>query len=471
MDNANIKVNFFGSNGEPYKKIVAVNGGELHLNLGEGGWKNTFFSFNGGTFMNTDIAWGKSKIFGTSGGDYTNVYARIYEKGANIVYIDSYYHQSTYGDLPALLEPEGNVVLNIALTDEVRAMEFDMPPAVVIKDSTNGGSNAVAIADYDFDTKAVTNITIVCRGENYSGIHGDVTAELRYKATGDALATLVCETGPCQGGNVTFGGLKEKVVHNNRSVRYCYTLRSAHVTNTYHGATIIDADPDDECAGGNVAAGGWIQPDWSVRFPNSPRLVVKSGFLYVEGWYNGGMYPTIDEVFTGCRDLEMYNGFIGSYGAYRKYVEFDTVTIGGAAKLRRRPDDFTTTNTLDQDARIAVTNTLYVDVACMTNAVQITPAVIRGRIKFNTGSKVAVKNWKQVPRGHWQTILDLSDTIVNKNANGTGDASDVCVPEFEYIDGAEGDLYLKWEMNPDDLTKPIRLLARRPSDGIFLIFK
>lgn len=471
MDNANIHVGFFGGEGEPYKKIVAVNGGEMHLNLTLNGWKNTFFAFNGGTFMNTDVNWGQSRLFGTSGNEYTNVYARIYENGANIVYINSWYSNTTaYGCMPALRKPEGNVITRIELSNEVKEMEFDVPPAVVIKDSTDNGSNAVAVVDYDFATKAVTNITIVCRGENYSGNPGDVTAELRYKATGDALATLVCETGPCQGGDVTIGGLKKEVVQNGRGVRYSYSINISGVTNTYYGATIIDADPDDICVGAKTD-GAWIEPSWSSCFLNSTQLVMRSGFLYVQGWSDGGKRPTLVDVFPACRHLEFYKGYIGAYGGHTKYSTYDTITIGGEAKLRNRTGDFDTVDTQSSDVRIAVSNALYVDVACMTNAVQVTPAVIRGRIKFNTGSKVAVKNWKLVPRGRWQTVLDLSNTVVNKNVTGSGNASDVCVPEFEYIDGAEGELDLKWDYNPDDATKPYKLKARRHSEGMFLIFK
>ena len=130
---------------------------------------------------------------------------------------------------------------------------------------------------------------------------------------------------------------------------------------------------------------------------------------------------------------------------------------------------------------------LTVDVACLTNGV--TPKVKYGNVRFycgdenttlpalagRTNSVVTVKNWECIPKSrNWTTILDLTETTVNVPSSSdvpTPLGHRVSVPDIVYPEGSEADLMIRWEMNPNEPTKPYKLLARRIVNGTMLIFR
>jgi hypothetical protein len=398
MDNATVNAGFlraFASEGGQYKHTIALNGGVLTMNTRPVS-SNVFYSFNGGTLRASDQG---ACMFGNNIETNNPVWVRIYEKGGCIYNDNGTSSNNQYLYLPNIKEPEGNVVWSIALSEELRGKVWQTPPSVEIIDSTGAGSNAVAIVDYDFDSGKVTNITVACRGENYSDVPGAVTANLRYDKVGAALLStpLVCTVGPCYGGDVTFAGGK--------------TIYAKGCTNTYHGATIVDMDRDGVYD--HPEAGSNLEPayhsfylqsrsDPRPRFLNSTSIVVRSGCF----WRQSDGESLLNTPFPSCQRLEFYGGHFAGWGTTKK-----DIVVGGETWLVNHKFGYAS------EVAVSGDGTPTVDYgAVVTNGVIVTPALKYGKFSFANGAKIAVKNLDSLSNDGAQVLLDLSGVTT---LNGT----------------------------------------------------
>ena len=460
MDNAFVSDTYSGGNGcdgmwisgrdtPGASRIICLNGGYLVGNSTAG--SINFYAFNGGTL---ETRYGTNSAFGY--GDDRNSgqpmpstlpttnailhsIVRVYEKGGCFINgSDAWSESMRIVRPPAFREPEGNVVWSIPIPADhaLRDMTFEVPPSVIIEDSTGSGTNATAIADWDYVSGKVTNITVLCRGIKYSGGEGDVTANLRFR---DGIENyllaepLVCEVGPCTSGGFTFGG--------GKTIYF-----EGYITNNYHGTTIVDMDMYGRYETTNAAGEKTVKPygggDMSVlsvgRFYNTDRIIVKSGLFY------SGSSASANIIFPDARHLELYGGYMGRFYT----SSFETITVGGRTELSSRGEDTPT--------YLVVTDTLYVDPSCI-NEKGITPSLTKGRdawlgdLTFGSGAKLELKNWESLPKGKRVAVLDLSGL-----AAVAGTPTLVQSPD-------EGVLY--WDSTEH------QLYARRHSDGMMLIFK
>ncbi len=363
--------------GAKYPSVVALNGGRLALNargIASTAVNPYAYYFNGGELETT---YGDYTLFGNP----SNENVRVCEKGGGVLM------QARTVSLPSMLEPRGNVVRTVELTDAVREMTWDAPPSVDITDSTGSGTNAFAVVDWDFDTGRITNITVLCCGENYT--EGATTANFAYKA-GDALldTPLQCTLGTCRAvGDFTFA--KELT----SSDAYYFQVHGA--TNEWRGATIVDMDRTHVAEHGRRTTGNYphsLAPygDDGAYFPYTTNIIIKSGELIMAS-------GSLNAVFPSCTRLELYGGHLA-----RSTASFADVVVGGecwAASLRK---DYTST--------LTVTNTLHVYYgAVVTNGVIVTPALKYGYFTFGSGSKIAMEDWSSLPRGERVCVLDLSE--------------------------------------------------------------
>ena len=391
MDDAQVKVERIdGAGGNTnYVHVVALNGGVLTEGTTLDS-KTMYFAFNGGILRTEGSG---PYVYGISSANSPrDRWVRVYERGGSVENNNTYGNNSLYLDHPPVLEPVGNVVWSIPVSDELVQKTFQTPPAVVILDSTGAGSNAVAVADYDFDSGKVTNITVLCRGENYSGVDGDVTANLYYKKGAALLATpLVCSVGTCLGGDFRFAGRRSIRVRDN-------------TTNTYHGATIVDLDVRREAD--HPATSTTVSNYWhtfyvgsagggtanKICFLNSTSIVVRSGCIWLSKDVGG-----FSSAFPVATRFELYGGHVAN-GTY----SFNDVVIGGETWLRDHE--------WKHSATLAILDggTLWVDVA---GATKDTPKICYGTMTFGTGVKLTIKNPELLKtrafRGEW-TLLDLS---------------------------------------------------------------
>ena len=444
---------------------------------------NNFFAFNGGmrgfkSNYTSDSEQTRLSLFGW------NPSVRIYENGGGILF-DRSDASWTFKSFD-FYEPEGNVVKSIALSDEVKNKVWQYPPAVEIYDPEGDGTNAAAIVDYDFDTGRITNILVVCKGENYSA---STKANLRYKAgVENRLLTTPLDVvvGPEQGGDFIFATTNLGAQVHLRTM-----------TNYTHGALIVDMDRLGVADHGKNANGfgNFLLLFYSKNpvndsyFPNVTNIILKSGGLDSEnGWgycHNVPGYAILPKSWK----IEMYGGHMTG-GSLR----FEDVTIGGEIWLRNHSEQTAREGDLrvcssksDNDDWQYYPGMVTLDVACLTNGV--TPKIKYGNVRFycgnanttlpalagKTNSVVTVKNWECIPKSRgWTTILDLSGTTVNVPSSSTVPTPlghRVSTPDIVYPEGSEGELLIKWEMNPSDETKPYKLLARRISNGTMLIFR
>ena len=418
MDDAHVSAGTLATDGDTfgkYRHIVACNGGVLSANIA-GQSRNTYFAFNGGRRVRTE--WNGIRMFGDTSRENNPIWVRIYENGGTIDNTD----RDSF-NLPSLKAPVGNVVKSIAMSEELANMVFQTPPAVEIMDASGAGSNAVALVDYDFDSGKVTNITIACRGENYSGAAGDVTANLRYK-DGEALLStpLACSVGTCSGGDVTFAGMTD------------HTINSGNTTNTYCGLTIIDMDTTHayDHTAASVSVGSFcINTGNLADNPQyaSTGLVVRSGCFGRD--YINSYRPNITNYFHSLERLELRGGYF--FGFLVDSVK--DVVVGGETWLERPYEGSTDSLTSPYFPILTVPadGTLTVDAACLASGV--TPTLKYGKeVNFAEGAKITVKNWAVDPSGARQTLLDLSEVTT---VNGT--------PTVEYPEGAAAKITLKWD--------------------------
>lgn len=436
IGSAHVYANSINRSGDTanFRHMIAVNdGGRIDASVGNGN-SRLYVPFNGGTYH------GRSSglyMFGQNSGSSgaAPTWIRVYEAGGCIVHSNDVVSDNRYFAPPPVCDPVGNVVLSIDLPDSVKnnnGAGWDFVPAVVIKDETTAGSNAVAVADYDFDSRTITNITIICRGENYSGMPGDVTAELRYKATGNALATMNCTVGPCKSGPFTWAGGGQGAIQ----IQYA--------THTYSGPTVIDMDRYDEADHRDHT--GEQYPDYrrsivtysnrSGYILNSTSIVIRSGLIWA------GI--SLNTTFPSATRLELYGGHLGNNGG-----TFTNVVVGGETWLRGFSGGGAISVTVPTDG------TLEVDYgAVVTNGVIVLPKLKYGTVTLNSGVKIKAKGWEKLPRGKKVPILDLSGvTTFTTKANAT------------LVQGDEGDIF--WGEGDDANI----LYARRRTDGYFMIFK
>ena len=413
---------------------------------------NTFHAFDGGVrAMSTTadaLAFGHKPTI------------RVYERGAEI---------RSRGDVRNLLrgefrEPEGKVLRSIALSNEAKSRVWPAPPSVHIMDAT--GNHAAAVVDYDFDTGKITNITVLCKGENYTA----PTANLRYRK-GERLLEedLVCEIGnEPPASSFVFSASKP-----------CALLQPVAFTNYLTCTITVDMDMDGiadhgktnrlgNALGFRYGAGG--TGNKCVYFPNCTNIVLKSGELRSSYLYdNNTNYQwgfRHDNMLPNCWRIELYGGHLAGGTA-----RFADIVLGGEVWLYSNQGasyyaDLHTTH--DEDS--TTVGCLTIDAARGTNGT-CTSVLKGGRVNFKkktkaptANSSVTVKNWKSIPASKSFTVLlDLSETTVNNMDNG-------CIPDIVYPEGSEGELVMKWETNPSDSTKPYKLLARRIANGTMIIF-
>ena len=278
-----------------------------------------FFALNGGA-----IAYGHSSAGTASDLFGNNPEIRIYERGGEIA-VDSNVRVDIDG--VDFIAPRGNVLKSISMSSELRNQQFRTPPSVEITDAT--GSNAAAIVNYDLDTKKVTNITVVCRGENYTA----PTANLHFRRGETLLSTpLTCTVGPEESGNFTF-------TTTNLGAQVWLL---AHTNFTY-GSVIVDMDPLGLVDGGfvddskyrytntdqdgfeNTLVIKYYKTNLPVpRFENCTNIVLKSGGIHI--WSSWGFDH--DYVLPNCYSLEIYGGHIGG-----GTLAVTNLVIGGTAYL------------------------------------------------------------------------------------------------------------------------------------------
>ena len=435
MDDAQVSatgINGTGANTN-YAHVVALNGGVLTGGTTPGS-KSVYFAFNGGTLRNESSG---PAVYGISSDQSPSArWVRVYEGGGSVENNNAIISSDTrFLRHPPVLEPVGNVVWSIPVSAELAQKVFQTPPAVVITDSTGAGSNAVAVADYDFDSGRVTNITVLCRGENYSGASGDVTANVFFKRGEPLLETpLVCSVGPCLGGDFRFAGRREIRVYDN-------------TTNTYHGATIVDMDVRHEADHPEVGIDYWLyalrigrNSDDKVCFPNSTGIVVRSGCL----WLGTGV--NFSSVFPAATRLELYGGHVAN-GTY----SFADVVVGGETWLVSHTRGYSATLALKEGG------TLWVDVA---DATTNTPKLCYGTMTFGANVKLTIKNPELLKtrafKGEW-TLLDLSGVTTLKSIGNLVLDADLVQDLLRYG-------RLKWDAGT-------RKLTWRSNDGFCVRFK
>ena len=311
MDDATVNAGLLRADGSGtnYTHMLALNGGVLTMSNRQGG-RNVYYAFNGGTFRTADGYSNGSYMFGENKDDASTyeAWVRVYENGGRIIHRATGTGNAQYLSPPQILKPKDNVVLAIPIP-EGHALEtkvWDMPPSVVIVDSTGAGSNAVAVADWDFYSGHVTNITVLCRGENYSICSTDdanptVTAKFRISATDDLslYSSVPVVTGPGQSGDFTFA---HSGTANGIIVKY--------VTNTYCGATIVDTDiagqwehkEDVTTSSVEYRNSLMVYTTGGTRFLNTTSIVIRSGSLWP--------FASPNTQFPDVTRLELYGGHI-----------------------------------------------------------------------------------------------------------------------------------------------------------------
>ena len=403
---------------------------------------------------------------------------KIYENGGGILFeAGRRWRLSNF----EVREPEGNVVKSIAMSDELRNMVFQSPPSVEIYDPVGNGTNAAAIVDYDFDTGRITNISIVCKGENYST---EAKANLRYKAGAEnrLLATpLHVEVGPEWGGDFVFA-----------STNFGAQAWLGAVTNYTHGALVVDMDRlglvdgnEDDGFQASLSSEGCENTvllryrGTSVpipRFENCSKLVVRSGCVSV--WSGWGFNH--NHMFPNCFNLELYGGHLsGGTLAATNVVVGGTTWLTGH-KLNRAyavsgdsaPYSCDLNITHDESPNVWRTvgrtpdtpGTLVVDVDSPNG-----PAILRagkakilasdqdgayvggGSVRFGGTSEnpstLTVKNFESLKVARMRRVLlDLSDpNLVVAGTNNVVAVTPSEIADYGRLDWSAADRKLYWE--------------------------
>ena len=345
-DNANITMSWINPATPKWtnSNIVAINGGVLNANSYDYGSSCAYF-YNGGELF-TDYG-GVSAAYGTP--DIYKAVVRVCERGGCLRIA------SRGTGVASFREPIDKVVKTVELTAAVRDMVWPIPPAVVI---TGSGSNAFAVADWDFDTGHVTNITVLCCGEGYTD--DDTTkANFAYKK-GDALLETPLD---CTLGTVRADGAFTFAMSSGGSDSTYFQAKVC--TNEWRGATIIDTDRnhtithDAALTTLEYAHSLAIYVDDGPYFPYSTNIILKSGMLTMAS----GSSPK--QVFPSCDRIELYGGHFA-----RANASFGEVVVGGECWLCCiHKDHYYASN-------LTVTDTLWVDpYSVVTNGVVVDPKI------------------------------------------------------------------------------------------------
>ena len=445
MDNADVNVGLLRADGTGtnYIHVIALNGGLLTMSNRAVG-RNVYYAFNGGTLQPQAGSPG-SYMFGISRASASSydAWIRVYENGGRVIQRPTGPNNDSYVYPSQIQKPADNVVWSIPIPDghELKTKVWDTPPSVLIVDSTRAGSNAVAVADWDFDSGYVTNVTVLCRGENYSACGADdvsptVTARFRLSATDDLelCPSVPVVTGPGVSGDFTFSAIG---TGHGIAVRFA--------TNTYCGATIVDMDIDGRLEHTEGITTKDVQyrnalmayNSGNTRFLNTTSIVVRSGLLWPQS--------AVSTQFPDVTRLELYGGHIISQ-AY----SFPDVVVGGETWLSSyNSSAYLATLTVPADGTLAVDYG-----AVVTNDVIVTPKLKYGTVTFNSGSKIAMKDWSRLPRGKRTLVLDLSEV-------GTFTTRD----NATLVESDEG--VIVWGTDSD----ANKLYARRNADGMMMIFR
>ena len=450
--------------------VFAYNGGVAEFNFGSAA-TNIFSAFNGGT----RAFWGTSEPYRMFGYEPK---IRIYENGGGI-FLTRGSQEINGFDMRA---PSGNVVKSITLTPEAidnNGAGWDFPPQVEITDST--GANAAAIVDYDYETRTVTNITVLCGGENYTA----PTAQFRMydRGTGaakDLLASpLTCVIGTTTAGQFTFSTTNE----NSR-------IDFQTATNNC-GSLVIDMDKDGLVDHGKSSVTGtdanyintvvvWSGDRWERTpfFHNCTKLIIKSGCLCIPSGFGYNSKST--KPFPKCFNIEFYGGHLsgGSFLATNVVVGGETWLTGhykerNLAEYTSSPYwiDFRVM-TVDGKAYSWATKTPPTTPGTMT--VDVDSPYGRAALKYGTvrfggtaenPSKIHLKNYESLKRSkRRRVLLDLSETRHMDSSSNVTIPGTFGTPVPVLPDDLVGYGRLKW----DDTKKK---LYWQPSGGMYLIFR
>lgn len=335
---------------------------------------DTLFNFDGGTYRTC-----ASSYTGDFGSIYwnrdlapTNYPVRMIVGPNGGTFDAATYYEHIW--VPFVAPEEGQVTA-IPWTDTETV--YPAPPTVVI---SGDGRHATAYADYDYTTGRIRGFVVTCGGEGYSHAEVQLEYQRQYYASPttpqypDAHEELLATPIACTIGKVSSGGMTFKADYSSAS----YSL-GLHCTNTYAGATTFDLC--SKPAGSDSTGLVYLYAD--EMFPNSHKLVVKSGILD----FNRTEQPAFTE-------LEMTGGTLAKYGANSKgTLALAKAMFGGAA-------DLGTVN-------LTLADTLTVDAA--------NPATIAGgTITMGEGSKLTVANaasLANIERGVTLFTYDLQGAV------------------------------------------------------------
>ncbi|MGN0833573.1 MAG: hypothetical protein ACI4RD_08010 [Kiritimatiellia bacterium] len=398
--------------------LIALNGGVFKVNFyaSDKLASRHALAFNGGI---REYTYGGYPLYEGHG------WIRVYERGGGVRHSSADTRMTT---MPTILEPQGNVLLSIAVSDELKDRVWQHPPAVEISDAT--GSNAVAVVDYDFTSGKVTNITVVCRGENFTA----PTANLVYAEGVPLLETpLVCAVGPCAGGDFLFANADNAASYYFRNQEHW----------DWHGATVVDLDqsnilPTKSQSDRRYAAGLllYYNDAEQPKFLNSTNLILKSGCVYsVSG--RGLNLP-----FPNCQRLDLRGGYLAGGDAF-----FPTVVLRGAVTLCA--PDCTDESAGSHSATVRPTGRLIVD------ASQENVSLRHGTIDFTANPTIELTNAEGLLADGWaaKVLLDLSGTTI------VGTMPAVTVPA-----ALAGKVSVRWNSSTKRLTA-------RARTGLVIIFR
>lgn len=392
--------------------LVALNGGVYKANFYNSSeiLSRHALAFNGGV---REFTYGEYPLY------EGHSWIRVYEKGGGVHHTSDDYRNTV---MPSILEPEGNVLLSIAMSDELKDKVWPSPPAVVISDAT--GSRAAAVVDYDFSSGKVTNITVLCRGENFTA----PTANLFYTPGAALLETpLSCTIGPSTGGDFLFA--------NTDNTGAFYFKNQDHWD--WHGATIVDLDrsnllPTVAKSGRRHRAGMLIYhngtKDECPTFPHSTNIVLKSGCLYsVYG-------KTFGLPFPACRRLDLYGGYLAGSRA-----DFPTVALHGTTVLCA--PNCTDEEVGSHSLTLKPTERLIIDAAAENVALRW------GTLDLSAQPAIELTGTEALLASGFssKTLLDLSRTTVS----GT-------VPEVTMPPALAGKVSVRWNSSTKRLTARAR---------------
>ena len=451
--------------------VFAYNGGVAEFNFGDAA-SDMFTAFNGGT----RAFWGTSEPYRMFGSEPK---IRIYENGGGI-FITRNDQELDGFDQRA---PSGNVVKSITLTPEAidnNGAGWDFPPQVEITDST--GANAAAIVDYDYETRTVTNITVLCGGEKYTA----PTAQFRMYDCGTGAAKnllaspLTCVVGTATAGQFTFSTTNEntkidiKTVRNDCSSVVVDMDRDGLVDHGKTSRVGVDADHIN-----TVVIWKGSSYEKNTSFPNCINMIVKSGCIAIISGYG---FNKSGKAFPICHNIELYGGHLsgGSFVATNVVVGGETWLTGH--NLTRNCTSVSSPYWIDfRICAIDATTGSWASKVVPNKPGRMVidvdseygPAVLKyGTVRFGTSateqSKICLRNYESLKRSkRRRVLLDLSET---RNFNGSGnDAVSSSpavygVPEPVLPDDLVGYGRLKW----DDTKKK---LYWQPSGGMYLIFR